>query len=95
MLPDRGIVCLHRRSDGISTIPEDPNTLTRQSASMNNAPREPPPHPASRPHYIESCPFHGHATSMATSMAPCISAAVKIITIKLPHYKPTHMIRRC
>ena len=30
-----------RHSDGLSTIPDDLNTLTLQSAGMNNTPRDP------------------------------------------------------
>ena len=39
--PDRGIVRTYRHSDGLSTIPYDPNTLTPQSAVTNDAPRDP------------------------------------------------------
>ena len=35
--PDRGIVCTYIHSDGISTILDDHNTLTRQYADTNNA----------------------------------------------------------
>ena len=41
MHPDRGIVRMYRRSDGLYTIPGDHNTLTCQSADTNNAPRDP------------------------------------------------------
>ena len=41
MQPDRRIVRTHRRSDGLSTIPNDQNTLTRQSADTNDTPRDP------------------------------------------------------
>ena len=41
MHPDILIVCTYRRSDGLSTIPDDQNTFTRQSANTNNAPRDP------------------------------------------------------
>ena len=41
-IPDRGIVRTYRRSDGISIRPDGQNTLTRQSADTNNAPRYPP-----------------------------------------------------
>ena len=37
----RGIVSIYRQSDGLSMIPDDPNTLTIQSDDTNNAPREP------------------------------------------------------
>ena len=40
MKPDRGILCTYRHSSGLSTRPYDPNTLTRQSSSMNYAPRD-------------------------------------------------------
>ena len=43
MHPDRGIVHTNRRSYGISTRPYIPNTLTCQSAAMDNIPRNPPP----------------------------------------------------
>ena len=42
MHPDRGIVHTDRRSDGISTRPDYPNNLTRQSVSTNKVPMEPP-----------------------------------------------------
>ena len=38
MHPDRGIVCMDRWSDGISTIPDDLNTLTCQSSGTKDAP---------------------------------------------------------
>ena len=41
MYPDIGILRMHRRSDSISTIPDGPNTLTRQYTVTNNAPRYP------------------------------------------------------
>ena len=48
MHPCIEIVCTYRHPDGLSAIPEDPNTLTRQSAATNDAPRGPP---TSRPRY--------------------------------------------
>ena len=41
MHPYRGIVYTYIRSYGISTIPDDQNTLTLQSADIKNAPRDP------------------------------------------------------
>ena len=41
MHPDRGIVHTYIRSDGLSTIPDDQNTLTRQSVDKNDTPRYP------------------------------------------------------
>ena len=41
MHPDRGIVLTYRRSDGLSTIPNDHNTLTCQSSNTNDTPRDP------------------------------------------------------
>ena len=41
MHPDIGIVRMYRRSDSISTRPEDQNTLTHQSAATNDVPRDP------------------------------------------------------
>ena len=38
---DRGIVRADIRSYGLSTRPDNPNTLTFQFADANNAPREP------------------------------------------------------
>ena len=40
MHPYRGIVHMERRSDGISMIPDGPNTLTFQSADTNDTPRD-------------------------------------------------------
>ena len=42
MYLDRGIVSTYRRSDGLSTIPDNQNILIHQSADTNNAPRDPP-----------------------------------------------------
>ena len=39
MHPGRGIVRTYNWPDGISTKPNDQNTITRQSADRNNAPR--------------------------------------------------------
>ena len=41
MHPDRGIVSTYRRSYGLSTRPDDHNSLTRQSIDTNDAPRDP------------------------------------------------------
>ena len=38
---DIKIIRSYRRSDGIYTRLDDPNTLTRQSDGTNDAPREP------------------------------------------------------
>ena len=37
-----------RRSDGLSTSPDDQNTVTRQYTNTNNAPRDPLPFPVTR-----------------------------------------------
>ena len=37
--PDRGIVRMYIRLDGLSMIPDESNTLTCQSAGTNNAPQ--------------------------------------------------------
>ena len=42
MHQDIGIVHTYRRSDGLSTIPYDPNTLTCQSSNKKITPRDPP-----------------------------------------------------
>ena len=36
-----GIVHTYRQSDGISTILDDSNTITSQSAGTNDAPKDP------------------------------------------------------
>ena len=41
MHPDRGILHTYRRSDGLSTRPDNHNTFTRQSADTNEFPRDP------------------------------------------------------
>ena len=46
------ILLTDRRLYSIPTIPDDPNTLTRQSATTNDDPRDPP----LRPHYMDSYP---------------------------------------
>ena len=38
---DREMVCMYRRSDGISTRPDYQNTLTHQSVDKKDAPRDP------------------------------------------------------
>ena len=48
MYPERVIVCTHRQADGLSTIPDDLNTLIHQSNGTDNAPQV----PTSRPHYM-------------------------------------------
>ena len=40
--PDIEIFSTDKRLDGISTGPDDPSTLTIQSADTNNTPRDPP-----------------------------------------------------
>ena len=52
MQPDIGIVRMYRRSDGLSTIIDEPNTLTHKLVGRNDAHKG----PASRPRYIEYCP---------------------------------------
>ena len=39
MYPYIVIVCTYKNSDGLSKIPDDPNTLTFQSTVTNDAPR--------------------------------------------------------
>ena len=51
MHPERGILHTHIWSDSISTRPDKPNTLTRQSDNTNDAPRDPLPPPDSHHHY--------------------------------------------
>ena len=41
MHPEKVIVRTYRWSDGLYTRPDDQNTLTRQSAHTNDAPRDP------------------------------------------------------
>ena len=41
MHPYIGIVRTYRRSEDLSTRPDDQNTLTRQSSDTNDAPRDP------------------------------------------------------
>ena len=41
MKPYRGILYTYRWPYGISTSPDDPNTLTHKSADMNESPRDP------------------------------------------------------
>ena len=41
MHPDRGILRTYRRLDGISTRPDNHNTLTNQSSDTKNEPRDP------------------------------------------------------
>ena len=64
MHPYRGLVCTYRRSNGLSTIPDKPNTFTCQSAGRNNTPQG----PTSRSHYVESWPITDqiYATSIPT-----------------------------
>ena len=46
--PDRRIIYLYRWSDGLSTRSYRPNTLTHQSSSTNDAPRDTPHVPITR-----------------------------------------------
>ena len=41
MHPDRVIVHTYRPEDNLSTIPDDPDTLTHQSTVTKNSPRDP------------------------------------------------------
>ena len=41
MHPYRGIVHVYRRSDGLSTRPDDQNTVTHQYTDTNDTPRDP------------------------------------------------------
>ena len=41
MHPDRVIVRVYRQSDGLSTRPDEQNTLTRQYVNTNDTPRDP------------------------------------------------------
>ena len=50
MHPDVGIIRTYRRSDSLSTRPDDLNTLTCQSASRNDALRDPPHGPGTQNH---------------------------------------------
>ena len=76
---------IFRRSIYETIRPEHPH----QSDATYNAPRD---LPVSWPCYMESCPFHGHATYMTTAAStamytsPCIFSAVVIAIIKLPRY---------
>ena len=92
MHPSRGIERTYRRSYGLSKIPDDQITLTRQSVATDDAPRD---LPDSRRRYMESWPFHEHTISMytptATSTATRIYDAVVIATITPPCYEPTHL----
>ena len=87
MYPDRGIVHTYRRSDDLSTRPDNQNTLTCQSYNMNNAPRDPlllaPLHgilPVSRICYV-----YGYV------YGPYVSAVVTITMSTEPlNQEPTH-----
>ena len=48
MHPGRGKVPTYRQSGGLSTRPDDQNTLTRQSTNTNNSPRDPLRGPVTR-----------------------------------------------
>ena len=88
MYPDRGIVHTYRQSDGLSTRPDGPNTLTRQSACTNDAPR----YPASLPHYVESCPRHVPIYVYIYNYIYIlgISIVFVIVTSTLPRSDPAH-----
>ena len=73
MHPDRGIVRTNRRSDGLSTRPDGPNTLTFQSAGVITTP-------------IGTCftaPLHGilpvHGPDLCYAYGPSISSNVMIV----------------
>ena len=63
MYPDRGIVHTYRWSEDLYTRPDEPNTLTRQSAFINDAPRE----PTTRICYTESFPDTDYIYTSPTS----------------------------
>ena len=57
MHPDIGIVRIYRRSDIISMIPGDQNTLTRYSSNKNGATRDPLPAPVSLVINVKICSY--------------------------------------
>ena len=63
MHPYRVIVRTHRWSDIISTIPDIPNTPPCQFSGTDDTPQG----PASRPHYMESCPGMAHIYDLPRS----------------------------
>ena len=63
MHPERGILRTYRLSDVLSTIPDDPNTLTCQSVDTNYTPRYPPSRPHSTPLIFDQ---FSHITSLSS-----------------------------
>ena len=62
MYPYRGIVCTYRQSDRLYMIPDELNNVTQHYGTTKRIPQGPP----SRPRYMGSCLFHGHATYRLT-----------------------------
>ena len=98
----RVIVRMYRRSEGLSTGPDDPNTLTRQSAGTNNDPRYLPP----QPRYMESWPtwpairlrLHLRLRSRVFCCEQqtifCCIEILPITTPVIPRRKPCHQHRQ-
>ena len=63
MHSDIGIVRTYRRSNGLSTRPEDTHTFTSQYNGMNGYPMYPDP----CPHYKEYCLVTDHIYTTSTS----------------------------
>ena len=84
--PDRGIVLTYKRSDSLSTIPDDLKTLTCQSDDKNDALR----YLSLCPRYMESFPDTSLLYTTAMSTTPCISAAVTITESTAPLCQDTN-----
>ena len=93
MQPYIGKVLTYRQSYTISKRPYIQNTLTHQSADMNNATRDPFHGPVTWNPYRTRPYVYAKATSTstATSTTPCFSAAVTITTSNtLLRQEPAH-----
>ena len=76
MHPDRVIVRTYRHSDGISTRPNDQNTLTCQSSDTNNTPRD---------------PLHGPVTLPRNINIKVMCSLVRTITMKVLRHQNDFM----
>ena len=76
---------MYRRSDGVSKIPDVPNTLTCQSSGTNNAPWD---LPRPQPRYIKSCPYTASSTIHIKSRNS-YDITITVITPPL-HQEPAH-----
>ena len=75
MYLDRRTLSTYIWSDGLSTIPDNQNTLTPQSTDMSNAPKDPP--------------FSARLHGIMTERVPTLRYAYVYIYVYAPHVSAT------